>query len=275
MPDPAVLALIRDYALRYGIDPNVAQRIVAAESSFNPQAAAKTSSAKGLYQMTRADWKDFGSGDVFDPAANAQAGARMTAANVAALKAAGFDPTPANIYLAHFAGPTGARRLLQANPSASVASVLSPEAVKANPFLANMTVADMQNWAARKMGAQEIAPMPLPQARPSGMPFDLATPTLGGGTMDAALNSAPAPVPPQPSNNAPLPLTPPDQSGASDLASLGGSADPLIAAFMRIQSQNNQGDLKPNVQMINYPSAPTAARVQALLRAMMMQKAGI
>jgi transglycosylase-like protein with SLT domain len=204
MDQSQIIALIQAAAARQGVDPAVLLQIARRESSLNPNDAASTSSAKGLFQLTKAGWKDYGQGDPFDPAANADAGARMTAANIAGLKASGYPISPANVYLAHFSGLGGARQVLGADPSARVVDVLGADVVKANPFLANMSISDMQAWADRKMAdvGQTTSPaaaggpvMPQPQPgaldqvamgrAPSGSPvgggapFDLAA-AMGG-----------------------------------------------------------------------------------------------
>jgi hypothetical protein len=81
--------------------------------------------------------------------------------NAAILQKRGLPVTPATLYLAHFAGPAGAVAILSALENADAASVMaSADAtgrttretiVKANPFLQNSTVADLRNWADRKM----------------------------------------------------------------------------------------------------------------------------
>jgi hypothetical protein len=102
----------------------------------------------------------------------------MTAAyasdNQALLSKAGIPVTPGTTYLAHFAGPQGAIKVMQADPSAPVSEVLGPGVVKANPFLANMTAQGLQAWASRKMGAetpgvQASAPQTAP-ASPAALP---------------------------------------------------------------------------------------------------------
>jgi hypothetical protein len=45
-------------------------------------------------------------------------------------------------------------KILQADPTTSAGDILGPGVVKANPFLANMTAADLQAWAARRVGGQ-------------------------------------------------------------------------------------------------------------------------
>jgi hypothetical protein len=65
---------------------------------------------------------------------------------------------PGTQYLAHFAGPQGAVKVLSADPNAPVSSILGDAAVKANPFLQGMTAADLQAWASRKMGGAPQQP---------------------------------------------------------------------------------------------------------------------
>lgn len=74
-------------------------------------------------------------------------GEAHTNRNAATLSRAGFEPNGANLYLAHFAGIGGARSLLSADPNASVESVLSKDAIDANPFLKGKTVGQILQWA--------------------------------------------------------------------------------------------------------------------------------
>jgi hypothetical protein len=69
----------------------------------------------------------------------------------------GLDPTDAALYLAHFAGRTGAARLLKANRDTPVEQILSPEAVAANSFLEGQTPATLYAWAKEKMNV-EVGP---------------------------------------------------------------------------------------------------------------------
>lgn len=165
--DPSVTQIINDAATKNGVDPVILGQIAQVESSGNPAAGNDASSAKGLFQFTGPTWKQYGNGaDPLDPAANADAGARFLKDNSAALTGAGYEPTPGNIYLSHFAGAGGARKVLGADPTAPVSTVLSPDAIVANPFLKTMTVADLRAWADRKMGAGGPA-APQPAAQPA------------------------------------------------------------------------------------------------------------
>lgn len=235
--DPAILELIRNSALQHGVDPSVLSRIAQVESGFNPQAAAGTSSARGLFQITGPTWKQYSQGgNPLDPAANADTAARLTAANVAALKAGGIEPSPGNLYLAHFAGAGGARQVLGADPSARVADVLGPQVVKANPFLANMTTADLSNWASRKMGGASSLPAQIATSGPT------AAPVAQGGVPAIATDA---------------------------------EADPSMAALAALPklAAANERPIEPQLQQINYAVSPGIQRARLLARAMAMRGA--
>lgn len=97
-----------------------------------------------------------------DPKLSREMTEAYAAQNGQILSNAGLPVTPGTTYLAHFAGPQGAVSVLKANPNASVGEVLGPQVMAANPFLKGMTVADLQGWADKKMGAS-----PAPQQAPA------------------------------------------------------------------------------------------------------------
>lgn len=133
------------------------------ESANNPYAKAGTSSATGLYQMTRgtfnnlqnqapwlkyADWNSHAQ----DPAIQQQFAKALTNQNEAALKNRGRDVNDLNRYLYHFAGSGTGDRLINADPNARAGDILGEAAAKANPRIANMTVGQMKDFFNKKMG---------------------------------------------------------------------------------------------------------------------------
>lgn len=125
--------------------------------------------------------------------------------NAAILDKAGLPVTDGTKYLAHFAGPGGAVKILQADPTASAESVLGSAAVKANPFLAKMSAGDVAAWAAKKMGAQSpvtgaagSAPTTAPVGKPAifaGAPQSAASPQ-GAAPIFASAHATPTPTAP-------------------------------------------------------------------------------
>jgi hypothetical protein len=214
-------SVIRSAAVANGVDPAYLLATGQSESGLNPDAANPNSTATGLFQFTAPTWKQYGGdADPTDPVANANAAARFTADNAKTLTAAGIQPTPSSLYLAHFSGAPTAIRVMQADPTASAADVLGPAATKANPFIANMSVADLRNWAAGKGGssstpsasaASAVGPplsimpnTPAPSAPPAG-PLGL----LNNPTAFSAPASPPASAPAPAQSARPSPLSPP------------------------------------------------------------------
>lgn len=134
------------------------------ESSLDPKAKAKTSSAAGLFQFIESTWEGMierhgakvglakeaaalESGDVsaaerrrimdmrYDPKIAARMGAEFAAENRDHLQSRlGREPDDADLYLAHFLGPGGASKFLQrhtATPDAAAADSF-PAAARAN-----------------------------------------------------------------------------------------------------------------------------------------------
>lgn len=132
-----------------------------AESGGNPNAQSSTSSAMGLFGFTKGTWNGLverypGAGLTregrSDPEQQRVAIRLLTAENASALQDAGIADTNGNLYAAHFLGAAGAKKVLSAPNGASMASVVDPEVITANPFLKGMTVGGFKAWAARKGG---------------------------------------------------------------------------------------------------------------------------
>lgn len=149
--------------------PEYFQRLAMIESSDNPNARSNTSSATGRYQMTKgtyADlqksnpWLSYGSWDEHarDPQLQEAAARALTKSNTEKLRAKGYEDNDLNRYLAHFAGIGGADKLLRSNVDARVGDILGAQVAKANPQIANMTVAQMKAHFGAKLGQpQQVA----------------------------------------------------------------------------------------------------------------------
>ena len=127
--------------------------------------------------------------------------------NIASLTSAGIQPTPGNVYLAHFLGAGGARNVLSADPNTPLSQVVSADAIKANPevlALKNKTVGDLQNWANSKFGGEPglAASMTAGNARLGGAPagfvpannalMSLGAPTVNNALMANMFGTAPS-----------------------------------------------------------------------------------
>ena len=164
-----VEAAIRRASSTTGVDFDFLMKTARRESAMNPSARASTSSASGLFQFIEQTWlatvKQHGAkhgygqyadliqrGDDgrwrvqgsarnvvldlrFDPQAASTMAAELTASNAAYLRGrTGREPGAGDLYAAHFLGPAGAAKLMEAmqsRPGASAAS-LFPDAASAN-----------------------------------------------------------------------------------------------------------------------------------------------
>ena len=164
-----VEAAIRRASSTTGVDFDFLMKTARRESAMNPSARASTSSASGLFQFIEQTWlgtvKRHGAkhgygqyadliyqgGDGrwqvrgsarnvvldlrFDPQAASTMAAELTASNAAYLRGrTGQEPGAGDLYAAHFLGPAGAAKLMEAmqsRPGASAAS-LFPDAASAN-----------------------------------------------------------------------------------------------------------------------------------------------
>lgn len=143
-PSAEIKDAILGAADTHGVDRGYMLAMGAQESSFNPKAAAETSSAKGLYQFIDSTWKEMvgkygkehgiGLKDRYDPKANATMAAIFAKDNGKRLEKQGHEVNSATLYAAHMLGGGGANALLSArkkDPNASAADAL-PAAARAN-----------------------------------------------------------------------------------------------------------------------------------------------
>ena len=143
---------------REGIDPLVVLAIAEKESNFNSSAKNKDSNASGLFQFIPETGKTFG---LPENAANAtveqqsEAGAKFTAFNAAALRRAlNRDPTPGEIYLAHFLGDKRALQVLRSEPNAKLSDILPAEYLDKNKFMKGWDVNRLTTWAQQDMSSR-------------------------------------------------------------------------------------------------------------------------
>lgn len=183
----------------------ILRRIRGVESSNNPLAQAKTSSAGGLYQFTtdtmasvlkRMDPDTYGGKSKaelakfkFDPAVSEQAAQfHLNRDIIPKLEKSGVPVNPGSIYASWFLGPDGAVKTYQADPGARVADV-TPYAVGPNANIkfqgkkfGEWTASDLVNWASSKMGG------PAPQGAATPSLLSQATGgLLGGNTVPSAM----------------------------------------------------------------------------------------
>lgn len=148
-----------------------------AESGGNDAARNPKSTATGRFQFTRGTWltyhKKVVGGQMSDDARWAQATDgvlqerlmdALTADNARYLAKIGARETPGNLYLVHFAGQGGARKILQAAPDTPIEQLLTADAINANAFLRGKTAGDVVEWTHAKMGGDPDVPV-LPRDR--------------------------------------------------------------------------------------------------------------
>lgn len=164
------------------------------ESGHDPNAKNPRSSASGTFQFIDSTYLNYAR-DMFpgmddqqllarknNPEVQNQIMKSFTEDNAQMLAERGHQVTPGTLYLSHFLGGGGAHKALSADPNASVAEVMGEKVVSANPFLKNMTVQQMKEWAESKYGQGGGQGAPQALAGASG------TPQLAGGTASGPLD---------------------------------------------------------------------------------------
>ena len=155
----------------------IVERIIVVESGGDSNARNKRSSATGAGQFLDETWLEMirtyrsdlvrgrSEKEILelrrDPALTRAIMTRLVEQNAAMLKKRGLPVTPGTLYLTHFAGPAGALAVLSVSENADAASLMASadatgrttreKLVNANPFLRELTVGDLKNWANRKM----------------------------------------------------------------------------------------------------------------------------
>lgn len=216
-------------------------KISAAESSGNIYAKNPRSSATGPHQFIAGTWLSLVKKyrpDVMqgrsvnevlalrtNPELSTEMSRHYNAENGAYLRARGFEPTDENVYLAHFAGPKGAADLL-ANPDAPARSILSADAIEANPYLKDWRASDVTRWAGGKMGWRPMIASTVARGTPSA---------ASGATPDALASYTAAPAATKPKeHDAVLPFLMELLGSAGGTAGAAGAAGatPALGANM-------------------------------------------
>ena len=161
-------------------DPDFAQiveKIISVESAGDPNKKNRLSSATGLAQFLDQTWLELmavhrpdlieGRSQIeifdmrYDPDLVREITTRLVEHNAKILRRRNLPVTPGTLYLAHFAGLAGAIAILSGPEKENAASIMASadisgrttpkKIVIANPFLSDLTVADLKSWAERKM----------------------------------------------------------------------------------------------------------------------------
>lgn len=146
-----VTAEITKIALSMHETPTYYLEVAQKESGFNPNATNPRSTSKGLYQFIDSTWEalvnEYGSSyglsyyGRFSVDQSTVGAILYTRDNRVVLeKELNRAVTNKELYLAHFAGPQKALKLINAKPSALVVTVLGVKVVRANPALRGKTV---------------------------------------------------------------------------------------------------------------------------------------
>jgi hypothetical protein len=181
-------AYIDEQAKLNGISPAALRAVIQAESGGKVDAQSKTSSAQGLMQLINRTFTK-GGGDPAkrkDPFENIRVGAKVLGEDAAALrKQLNRDVSPEELYATHVLGRGTGSRLLQADPSMTMAQALkaadpknADNIIKSNSKLfgdGKKTVGEVMQTFSTKMASA----MPIGTAQagelPTAKPTDLAS----------------------------------------------------------------------------------------------------
>lgn len=151
MPDPAIQTQIQVIAKSMGETPRYYIEVAQKESNTNPLATNKYSTSLGLYQFIDGTWKEVVDqyGEAYDLTMNGRTDVRQSV--VAAIlftrdnaeylrNKLDREPTTKELYIAHFAGPRMAVKIIKAHPGKPIVDVMGQRAVNANPHIKGKTV---------------------------------------------------------------------------------------------------------------------------------------
>lgn len=240
-----------------GVDEKLMQTMAAIESGFDYTVKAKESSATGLYQFLTKDrpgkistWTSmmqkhaakYGIAPgtlATDPRANALMGGEFIKENANALKTVLKRPlTDTDLYIAHFLGAGGAKKLLAAPPDA-LAADLMPGPATSNPSIfytngGSRTVAQLYSFfndLVRRKGAKfgigsgsEAIVMKQPPAKPVGET------AVGSATSTPVAPPTPKVASPGPTTGTPTTPNATTPVAGKVVAPAGGKVAPVVGA---------------------------------------------
>ena len=149
-PLAAYRAQFRQIEKEYGVPEGILDGVAEIESGSGRNLRAKTSSAKGVFQVIDATAKRLGLEDPMDPVASAIATAKYMKANAQIFRNQfGRDPTARDLYLMHQQGEGGGPKLLR-NPNARAVDTVGLQAVLNNGGNINMTAGQFAELIQRK-----------------------------------------------------------------------------------------------------------------------------
>ena len=124
---PSNAKAIARKAQQEGVNPSVALTIAHIETggTFSHTAQNPNTSAHGLFQIVNKTWKGQGGGDRNNVDEQIKQGLKhIKQANASMRKSLGRDPVAHEQYLGHLLGPTGASKVLKADPNAKLIDVV-------------------------------------------------------------------------------------------------------------------------------------------------------
>lgn len=292
---PAIQSAITNAGNRSGVDFDYLLTTAIRESSLDPNARAGTSSATGLFQFLSDTWLEtvkeegeaLGYGDIAkhiertgdhtyevrdpalrrqvlalrtDPAMSADMAAAFTRRNGEHLRQAfGRQPSPGELYIAHFMGARGAEAFFQhglSQPDANAAN-LFPRQAKANPAIfykggEARSVREVYQVLTRKHKAIAAQPAVLAAQQMSQSQSQQVASPVTSQAVQAAVRS----VGLADTNQPPLPrLLMSDQGRQSLPATLSAYANTVQMLSKRFGEQSGEAPPAPRILMTKKPDA--------------------
>ena len=163
-----IRGVVNEAANKYGLPPELLQRISGSESGHNPRAKNSASSAEGLFQFIPSTWAGMGGkpGEQSDPVKNADLGGKFIRQNAETLKRQlGRNPNYDEVYAAHYFGPGVTAMLKNATPDMPIEQGLRmfnsekfvPIIMQQNPNLRGKTVGQVMGSLRQKMGDGQVS----------------------------------------------------------------------------------------------------------------------